>query len=105
MSGGLRTDGFMVGSCLDHARTGPAWQMTFQLKTYFEASFFVARAVFGDVGGWLLLLLAFSRFAKISLISWSVIFSWKGQYLVMLEGDSCCYAHCTGRFMCDGDQS
>ena len=32
-------------------------------------------------------------------------FSWQVQYLVMLEGDSCCSVHCTGRFMCDGDQS
>ena len=31
-------------------------------------------------------------------------FSWKGQYLVMLEGDSCCSAHSTGRFICDADQ-
>ena len=29
-------------------------------------------------------------------------FSWGGQYLVMLEGDTCCYAHCAGRFVrCD----
>ena len=42
-------------------------------------------------------------------------FSWQGQYLVKLqghsswqaqyllvksEGDSCCFAYCTGRFMC-----
>ena len=24
---------------------------------------------------------------------------------MMLEGDSCCSAHCSGRFMCDEDQS
>ena len=28
-------------------------------------------------------------------------FSWQEQYLVMLEGDSCCSVHCTRRFMCD----
>ena len=28
--------------------------------------------------------------------------SWLGQYLVKLEGDSCCSAHCTGRFICEG---
>ena len=26
-------------------------------------------------------------------------FSWQVQYLVMLDGESCCSAHCTGRFM------
>ena len=34
-----------------------------------------------------------------------VNFSWRGQYLVMLEGDSCGSPHGTGRFICDGDQS
>ena len=32
-------------------------------------------------------------------------FLWQGQYLEMLEGDSCCSTHCTGRFMSDEDQS
>ena len=27
-------------------------------------------------------------------------FSWQAQCLVKSEGDSCCFAHCTGRFMC-----
>ena len=31
-------------------------------------------------------------------------FSWQVQYLVMLEGASCCSTHCTGRFMRDEDQ-
>ena len=31
--------------------------------------------------------------------------SWQAQYLVMLEGDACCSAHCTGRFMCEEDPS
>ena len=26
-------------------------------------------------------------------------FSWQVQYLVMLDGESCCSAHCTGSFM------
>ena len=25
--------------------------------------------------------------------------SWQAQYLVRLEGHTCCSAHCTGRFM------
>ena len=32
-------------------------------------------------------------------------FSWQAQYLVKLDNDSCCSAHCTGRFICDADQS
>ena len=32
-------------------------------------------------------------------------FSWQAQYLVKLEDDSCCSAHCTGRFICEADQS
>ena len=32
-------------------------------------------------------------------------FAWQAQYLVKLEGDSCCSTHCTGRFMSDKDQS
>ena len=31
----------------------------------------------------------------------AVTISWQAQYLVMLEGDCCCSAHCTGRFMYD----
>ena len=31
--------------------------------------------------------------------------AWQTQYLVMLEGDSCCSAHCNGRFMWDKDRS
>ena len=27
-------------------------------------------------------------------------FTWQAQYLVKFEGDSCCFAHCAGRFMC-----
>jgi len=40
---------------------------------------------------------------QISLIFWNVIFV--VHYLVMLEGDAWCSAHCTGRLMLDADQS
>ena len=33
------------------------------------------------------------------------MFSWQAQYWVMLKGDSCCSAHCTGHSICDEDQS
>ena len=29
-------------------------------------------------------------------------FSWQAVYLVYLANESCCSAHCTGRFMCRG---
>ena len=41
----------------------------------------------------------------VTLINHENLFSWQAQYLVKLEDDSCCSAHCTGRFICDADQS
>ena len=32
-------------------------------------------------------------------------FAWQAQYLVKLEADSCCSAHCKSRFRCDEDRS
>ena len=32
-------------------------------------------------------------------------FAWQAQYLVSLDNDTCCSAHCKYRFMCDKDQS
>ena len=64
LRGGLRTDGFMVGSWSDHSRIGPALEMTFQL---------------------------FSRHFCEILASH---FAWQAQYLVSLDNDTCCSAHC-----------
>ena len=72
LRGGLRTDGFMVGSwsdharimlgsCSDHARIGRA------LENPFSANFF--EILDGH-------------------------FSWQAQYLVSLDYDACCSAHC-----------
>ena len=72
---GLRTDGFMVGSwsdharimvgsCSDHGRIGRALEMTFHP---FSANFF--EILDGH-------------------------FSWQAQYLVSLDYDACCSAHC-----------
>ena len=55
MRGGLRTDGFMVGSCSDHSRIGRALEMTFH---QFSANFFEIR---------------------------DGHFSWQAQYLVSLD--------------------
>ena len=30
---------------------------------------------------------------------------WQAQYLVRLDGDTCCSAHCKRRFICDDDQA
>ena len=32
-------------------------------------------------------------------------FAWQAQYLVSLDNDTCCSAHCKQHFMCDKDQS
>ena len=63
----MRDDEFMVGPCSDHsdhARIVPALELTLQ---------------------------PFS--ANISLIL-ECNFAWQAQYLVRLEGDACCSAHC-----------
>ena len=60
----VAADGFLLGSCSDHSRIGPALEMTFQL---------------------------FSRnFCKIL----ESHFAWQAQYLVSLDNDTCCSAHC-----------
>ena len=62
--GGLRTDGFSLGPCSDHARIGPALEMTFVWSVLgnflwnVAVLFFVAGAIFGEVGWWHLLLRA-----------------------------------------------
>ena len=38
-------------------------------------------------------------------INHEIHFAWQAQYLVRLEGDACCSAHCKWRFICDVDQS
>ncbi len=43
----------------------------------------------------------FSKF----LSDFGMSFSWQAQYLLMLEGASCCSPHCKWRFICEDDQS
>ena len=60
----VAADGFLLGCCSDHSRIGPALEMTFQL---------------------------FSRnFCKVL----ESHFAWQAQYLVSLDNDTCCSAHC-----------
>ena len=54
----------ILGCCSDHSRIGPALEMTFQL---FSRNFFEMLE---------------SHFA------------WQAQYLVSLDNDTCCSAHC-----------
>ena len=54
----------MVGLCSDRSRIGPALEMTFHL--------------FSNI------------LSEISQCN----FVWQAQYLVMLEGEACCSAHC-----------
>ena len=69
LRGGLRTDGFMVGSCMlgswsDHSRIARALEMTLHL---FSPNF--SHILDG-------------------------YFAWQVPYLVSLDNDTCCSAHC-----------
>ena len=65
----------MVGSWSDRSRIVPALEMTFHL---FSANF--CHTLSGH-------------------------FAWQAQYLVRLDSDTCCSAHCKWRFICDDDQA
>ena len=41
----------------------------------------------------------------VTRISHGSHFSWQAQYLVSLDNDTCCSAHCKYRFICEKDQS
>ena len=43
--------------------------------------------------------------SHVTRINHEIRFSWQTQYLVKLEDDSCCFANCTGHFICGADQS
>ena len=56
----------------------------------------MAGEVFGDVGGWMLLLRTFVNGVSLCVtrINDESHFLWQAQYLEKLEGDSWCSAHC-----------
>ena len=57
---------------------------------------------------WRVTLLAPRIGNDVSYVMWindAIHFAWQAQYLVKLEGDSCCFAQCKWRFICDTDQS
>ena len=41
----------------------------------------------------------------VTRINHEIHFAWQAQYLVSLDYDTCCSAHCKQRFMCDKDES
>ena len=41
----------------------------------------------------------------VTMINHENHFSCQAQYLVTLDNDTCCFAYCKGRFVCDKDQS
>ena len=41
----------------------------------------------------------------VTRINHEIHFSWQAPYLVSLDYDTCCSAHCKWRFTCDEDQS
>ena len=92
MRGGLRTDGFMVGSCSDHARIGRALEMTFHP---FSANFFeILDGHFSWQAQYLVSLDNDTCCSCVKRINDEIHFSWQAQYLVSLDYDTCCSAHC-----------
>ena len=58
--------------------------------------------------GWRLTVLApriVNDVSYMTRINHEIHFAWQAQYLVKLDCDSCCSAHCKWRFMWDADQS
>ena len=108
---GLRFLGrIMLGTVSDRSRIGNDVSPVFsQFLSDVVCSFCVAGAVFGEVGGWCLLLRAlemtFHLFSANFCQMLCAHFAWQAQYLVRLEGDACCSTHCKWRVICDVDQS
>ena len=75
----VRDDDFMVGSSSDHLRI---------ILGSVRIVFLLAEAIHG-----------------VSDESLNLQISWQAQYLVRLEADCACSAHCKWRFICDVDQS
>ena len=75
----VRDDDFMVGSSSDHLRI---------ILGSVRIVFLLAEAIHG-----------------VSAESLNLQISWQAQYLVRLEADCACSAHCKWRFICDVDQS
>ena len=75
----VRDDDFIVGSSSDHPRI---------ILGSVRIVFLLAEAIHG-----------------VSAESLNLQISWQAQYLVRLEADCACSAHCKWRFICDVDQS
>ena len=58
--------------------------------------------------GWRVMLVApriVNDVSYVTRIQDEILFTWQAQYLVRLEGDACCSAHCKWRLICHGYQS
>ena len=105
----VRDDDFIVGLCSDYPRnvvkSSFYWRKQF---TEFPLKFWTyrfrgRRSIWW---GWRLTVLALRIVNDVSyVINHEIHFAWQAQYLVRLEGDFACSAHCKWRFICDADQS
>ena len=66
---------------------------------------FPARMLLGSFSDRPALEMTFQLFSRNFCKILEIHFSWQAQYLVSLDNDTCCSAHCKQRFMCDKDQS
>ena len=102
----VRDDDFMLWSCSDYPR------ILFILAEAIQR--FCAEILHSEFRGrrstwwvWRMTLLApriGNDVSYVTRINHEIHFAWQAQYLVKLEGDSCCSAHCKWRFICEADQ-
>ena len=77
---------------------------TLHMRRVSREWFFVAGATLGDVRRWFLCFLMMLEGGSSSAHCTGLLsFMWHAQYLVGLEGDTCCYAQCNWRFKYDED--
>ena len=103
----VRDDDFILGSCSDYPRIVFILAEAIQgfSAEILNSGFRGRHSIWW---GWRLTLLApriVNDVSYVMRINHEIHFAWQAQYLVKLEGDSCCPAHCKWRFICEADQS
>ena len=103
----VRDDDFILGSCSDYPRIVFILAEAIQgcLAEILNSEFRGRRSTWWV---WRVILLAphiVNDVSYVTRIYHDIHFSWQAQYLVQLEGDSCCSAHCKWHFISDADQS
>ena len=81
----------MVGSWSDHARIGPALEMTFHL--FLEIFFEILQCHFSWQAQYLVRFIV-NDVSYVTTIKHANHSVWQPQYLVRLDGDTGCSAHC-----------